>query len=126
MLCYRYYLCHSLLLALSNTSNLWFQLLCILKKKLIYFIKLQKGVRIYPSTVPVPNPTVAYRTLPFSVRIFITLAVTLREAYRIFWLEFSCFSLKKSKARTVSFLNLRPINRFDWFISEARTDQRSF
>jgi hypothetical protein len=62
-------------------------------------------------TVPyrtVPYRTVPYRTLPFSVTIFITLAVSKREAYRFFCLKFSVFPLKKSKARTVLYLKLRP------------------
>ena len=57
-----------------------------------------------PNLSTTPYRTVPYRTLPFSVRIFITLAVTLREAYRTFSLKFSVFPLKKSKARTVPYL----------------------
>ena len=50
------------------------------------------------NTVPyrtVAYRTVAYRILPFSVTIFITLAVSKREAYRFFCLKFSVFPLKK-------------------------------
>ena len=57
------------------------------------------------NTVGAPNlSTTPYRTLPFSVRIFITLAVTSREAYRTFSLKFSVLQLKNSKTRTVPYL----------------------
>jgi hypothetical protein len=47
---------------------------------------------------------VAYLTLPFSVTILITLAVSRREAWRFFCLKFSVFPQKKSKVRTVPYL----------------------
>jgi hypothetical protein len=60
-------------------------------------------------TVGDPNlSSIPYRTVPFSVRAFFTLAASKREAYRFFCLKFTVFPLKKSKARTVPYLKLRP------------------
>ena len=62
-----------------------------------------------PNFCTIPYRSVPYRTLPFTVRIFITLAVTKREAYRIFGLKFTViFPLKSQKARTVPYLKLKP------------------
>ena len=77
-------------------------------KKALFFLRLilkRLCVQNHFNTVGAPNlSTTPYRTLPFSVRIFITLAVTLREAYRTFSLKYSVFPLEKSKARTVPYL----------------------
>jgi hypothetical protein len=56
----------------------------------------------------VPYRTVPYR-FPFSVRIFITLAISKREAYRTFCLKFSILPLKKSKAGGEPYLKLKTV-----------------
>jgi hypothetical protein len=65
-----------------------------------------------PNFCTIPYRSVPYRTLPFTVRIFITLAVIKREAYRIFGLKFTVIfplkRLKSQKARTVPYLKLKP------------------
>jgi hypothetical protein len=116
---------------LSRVSNPFFYVLTGALRVItsVLMIKIQQGIRIYPQypTVPyrtlpyrtvsyrtvsyrtvsyriVPYRIVPYRTLPFSVRIFFTLAVSKREAYRFFCLKLTVFPLKKSKARTVPYL----------------------
>jgi hypothetical protein len=56
--------------------------------------------------------TTPYRTLPFSVTIFITLAVSKREAYRFFCLKFSVFPLKKSKTANRTVFKIKTVLAF--------------